>query len=307
MGRRHKPPHRFYPLDQSPLYHCRSRKRLAALLGESLSTLEDLAAGDSEYTVFPVQLRGKSRVIQKPVGRRERVHLRLFHLLRRIQPPEYLHSGIVGRSNVTNARSHIGHHPLHKLDIKAFYESTNRGHVYHAFRNIMQCSPDVAGLLAGLGTYQDHVPTGSPVSQQLAFWGLRPVLDSFAELCADRNVTLSVYVDDITISGNAASQGLLFELKHLLSARGLAYHKETSYRAKQPKIVTGVVVTQDSIRVRNRHHKRIYEDIYHLTGEEPHLYDIEALERLRGYIAAAAQIDPSIKVVSSRITSYLYN
>lgn len=294
MGRRHKPPRRHYPLHQSPLYRCRSKKRLASLLNEPLAVLQNLANGDDQYRVFSIRQRGKLRKIQTPISRRERVHARLFHLLRRIEPPPYLHSGVPGRSNVTNARLHVGAHPVRKIDVKSFYESVNCGHLYHAFRELMGCSPDVAGLLAGLTTYDNHVPTGSTVSQHLAFWGLRPVLDAYSDLCAAHDVQFSVYVDDITISGHAASRALLFELKRLLHRRGLTYHKEKSYRSEQPKLVTGVIVTAGGIRVRNRQHQRIYEEAYSLLGEKPSPVNAKDFARLRGRIASASQIDPNI-------------
>lgn len=297
MGKRHKPPRRVYPLHQSPLYKCGSRARLASLLHlNSVVELEALANdGERTYRVFSIHQKGKKpRAVQQPVGARNRVHQRLFAFVRRIEPPDYLHSGVSGRSNITNAEAHLGHHPLLKTDIKSFYVATGERLVFRMFRERFRCSPDVSALLTKLCTVNGHVPTGSSLSQLLAFYAVKPRLDKFAALCAEQGVTMTVYVDDITVSGKWASHRLMYDLKRLLAAEGYSCHKDVRYRAAERKVVTGVIVTANEIRVRNRHHQRIYEELYKLLGQEPSPANTNSVERLSGRIASAIQIDPGV-------------
>jgi retron-type reverse transcriptase len=224
--------------------------------------------------------------------------------MRRIEVPDYLHSGISGRSNVTNAKVHVGHHPLLKTDIKSFYESTTARLVNRVFRDIMQCSPDVSAVLTRLCTANGHVPTGSSLSQLLAFYVVKPRLGEFAAMCKKRDVTLSVYVDDITISGKGASRKLLYQLKRLLAKDGYSCHKDAQYRAADAKIVTGVVVTARGVRVRNKQHQQIYEELRGLLGREPNSLDEKNYERLQGRIASASQIDAAIIEQKRRLNSW---
>ena len=64
--------------------------------------------------------------------------------------------------------------PALKLDIPKLFGSTPHSHVTGFFKNDMNCAPDVAGLLARLRcvTVKSvlHLPTGSPLSQILAFY-----------------------------------------------------------------------------------------------------------------------------------------
>lgn len=306
MGKRHRPPKRTYPLTQSPLYKCRSRKRLSTLLHfNGLSEMEQLANdGEESYRQFVTCEAGrKPRPVQQPLGKRQRVHLRLFSLLRRIQPPDYLHSGISRRSNVSNAHAHVGSHPLLNTDIKAFYPSTPSRLVRKFFTEQLQCSSDVAAVLTRICTVNDHVPTGSPLSQLLAFYAVKPRLDEIADWCTERDVTFTVYVDDITISGQRATRRLLYHIKRLLAAEGYTCHKDAYYRASQPKIVTGVVVTGTGVRVRNRQHQKIYQELYELLGQEPRRQH-KAYATVKGRIASALQIDPATAHHAGRLREW---
>lgn len=294
MGKRHRPPRKLYQLRDSPLHKCRSRARLACLLGEGLPQLEQLAESGDGYRIFQIVEGYKSRTIQQPLGLRERVHLRLFNLLRRVRPPDYLHSGVNGRSYVTNAKTHVGDHPLLKLDIKSFYESATHSRVFSVFRDQFRCDPDVSALLTRLCCYDGHIPTGSSLSQILAFFALKMQFDQFSALCRDDGVTFTVYVDDITISGIRASRRLLFALKKALVRSGFSYHKEKHYRAQDNKLVTGVVISGNEVRVRNRHHLQIRSELHELLGEVPSKENVRRYESLLGRIASSLQIDPKL-------------
>ncbi|TQE99086.1 MAG: RNA-directed DNA polymerase [Spiribacter salinus] len=259
---------------------------------------------ETSYRQFVICEHGrKRRRVQQPLAQRQRVHLRLFNLLRRIHPPDYLHSGIVGRSNVSNARAHVGRHPLLNTDIKEFYPSTSDRLVLRFFTEQLHCSPDAAAVLMKICTINGHVPTGSPLSQLLAFYAVKPRLDEIADWCTERGVTFTVYVDDITVSGQRATRRLLYHIKRLLGADGYICHKDAYYRASQPKIVTGVVVTATGVRVRNRHHQKIYQEVYALLGQEPNR-QLNAYQTVRGRIASASQIDPTTAHHAARLRNW---
>jgi len=292
-----------YPINQCALYRLTTKRKLASLLNLTNEKLLWLAEqGDKNYRTFVITPDGrKSRTVEQPKKELEHVHSRLFDLLRRVEAPEYLYSGVRGRSYVTNASQHIGCHNLAKLDIKAFYPSTTTRNVYYFFRDTLQCAPDVAGILASLTTYDGHVPTGSCLSQVLAFYAHYDMFNEIHNLSVSRGVTMTCYVDDLTFSGRAVSRGFLFEIKKLIHQRGLGYHKECFYTKGQAKLVTGVIIKGDDIKAPNRLQLAIHQGVAKL----PTSSIVKPLRSLVGRCNAAFQIEGRFKIVATRVRRVL--
>lgn len=285
-------PRERYPLDQSPLFRLKSRRRLAQeVFNLDLPRLEKLASnGDTNFLVFNVGQGGKKRQVETPKVILERIHRRLFALLERIEKPDYLHSGVKGRSYITNAKAHVGVVPLVKLDLKKFYPSVSSARVYRFFHDSMQCSPDVAGLLTKLTTHSGHVPTGSCVSQLLAFFAAKPLFDALHQLSVDHSVRDGVYVDDMTYSGIAATPSFLWQVKQVVHAHGFEYHKDRSYRADSQKLVTGVMIDGDRVAVLPSKEFDLWRQVMAL-GDGDVKERTAAVESLIGSVVAAGQIE----------------
>ncbi len=114
-----------YSLKDSPFYNLTTKKRLEKLLGKSVNELNDLLS-ENNYRVFFIKKNSKQREIQAPTYELDVVHTRIASLLVRLATPDYLHSGVKGRSNITNAMVHIGDHPILTMDIKKFYPSVTK-------------------------------------------------------------------------------------------------------------------------------------------------------------------------------------
>lgn len=280
-----------YALDQSPLYHLQSRKRLAAeIFNTELALLERLASNATNFRVFHIAQGDKSRQVEVPKAILERLHRRLFALLERVEKPPYLHSGVKKRSYLTNAQVHVGNVPLVKLDLKKFYPSVTGGMLYRFFHDVLRCSPDVAGLLTKLCVYDGHVPTGSCVSQLLAFFAVKPLFDEIQMLATRNGVRFTVYVDDMTFSGARATPAFLWSVKQRVHAHGLKYHKDRSYPAGSRKVVTGVLVDGDRLAVQPSKELAMWRQMQALgSGEAGER--LSAIESLLGSAVAASQIE----------------
>jgi hypothetical protein len=176
-----------YLLNQSPLYKLHSRRKLADLLGLTIQELNQMtAAQDSLYNRFPkiIEKNGqkKKRDIERPKPKLRQIQKRLVHLLDRIQPPDYLHSGFRGRSYVSNALRHDCKSRVAKIDIKKFFPSAYAGYVYRSFMDIFECSPDVAAVIARLTTAFGHLPTGGNSSTMISFLHSSQCLMRFTRL-----------------------------------------------------------------------------------------------------------------------------
>lgn len=278
-----------HPLHQCALFKLRSKRRLADTLQCSQETLRSLIrGGDRNYQVFSISRPGKKpRQVETPKNSLKAIHRRLFNLLAGITPPSYLHSGIKRRSYITNARQHLGTHQIAKLDIKSFFPSTTFGHVYGFFAHVLQCSPDVATMLTKLTTVDSHLPTGSCVSQMLAFYAHLRMFESIARLSEKTNIRMTCYVDDLTFSGEALSPLFIFQIKKLIHQRGLRYHKERFYAPTDAKVVTGTVLKDGKLLVPNR----LQRDIHKGLVSSPLSMSDQDLSTLIGKCNAAAQIE----------------
>jgi hypothetical protein len=241
-----------HSLSQSPLYKLGSRSKLARLLKISVGDLRLLSAGDTLYREFDIPKKsGGIRHVENPARPLKLVQARLARLLSRISPPDYLYCPVKGRCYVSNAAQHAGHRVVHCLDVQKYFPSTLARRVFWFFNKIMQCERDVAALLTSLSTYQQHLPTGSPLSPIMAYFAHYDVWEAVAAFCRKRGHTLTVYVDDCTVSGSKVSARDMWEVKRLIHRSGLRYHKEKTY-IDRPAEVTGVILRDGGIAVPNR-------------------------------------------------------
>ena len=283
------PPKR-YALDQSPLFRLRGKGQLEKVLGLSWDQTTALISGQ-HYRVWESMRGSKPREIQQPLGHLQELHRRIGQLLSRIELPDYVYS-CKGRSYADNARVHLDQVPLIKTDIHHFYPSTSRAMVYRMFRDRFQCAPDIAGHLADLCCYrQEHVPTGSPLSGALAFFAAKPMFDKIEKLAEQEGCRMTLYVDDVTVSGSLATKRLLGSVRQVVHEHGLKtkQKKSKTYSANAPKAVTGAIVASDGLRLPNKRHRKIWEtrrELAAASGEErEHLQKV-----LQGRLQEAAQI-----------------
>lgn len=287
-----------YSINQSPLYRLRSKRKLAALLGsESVGSLIRLAAR-GQFKIYTISKDGKERQIEEPRGLLRGAHNKLSALLRRIHVPDYLHSGVKKRSNVTNASEHDGSSNLLVTDISKFYPSTSYERVFRLFKHHFKCEGDVAKLLADLCCCNGHVPTGSSLSMALAYWANVNMFDELNQLSKKHNVIMTVYVDDLTFSGQHVNRLFRSTVLKVIRRHGLNAHRQKTkmYSTHEPKLVTGVIVAPQGLKVRNKHHQQMYEDMRNWEIlEEQGALPRELLQRLSGRMNAMASIDKRYK------------
>jgi hypothetical protein len=283
-----------YPIDRSPLYGLQKRARLARLLRIDLKDLKHLLAGNDNYRVFERPKRdGGARQVEDPKETLKLLHRRFLWILSRVETPGYLHSGVKGRSYVSNSRQHIGPHPVAKIDIRKFFPATTFDHVKRGFAKAFGCSPDVAYLIARLCTFQNHLPTGSPMSVLVAYYAHKRMFDSLFRISARRGWTLTCYVDDITISGLGVNRFSLVAIRKEIGAAGLSCHKgkERIYAKDEPKLVTGVIVDASGVKLPNTRQRAIFDKLSRFRAETaPEPKGMLARE-LAGRANEAAQVD----------------
>ncbi len=235
----------------------------------------------------------KQREIQQPLKWLAAVHMRIARLLQRIDLPGYVYSQ-KGRSYAINAKQHLGPHPVVKTDISHFYPSITHESVRRMFRREFRCAADVAERLATVCCYDgQHLPTGSPLSGNIAFFAAKPMFDEIAAAASEAGCTMTVYVDDITVSGEHATLALLQKIRRIVYRHGLLTKaaKSKSFAADKPKTITGVIVTSTDLRLPNSRHKLIDETRKALSQAAGPAERLHLQRQLQGRRQEALQVE----------------
>ena len=287
-----------YRLQDSPFYKLSSKKKLSEILHISVPELKKISKNPT-YSVFvTTNETGKAREIQQPVNELDVLHTRIASLLSRISIPVNIHSGIKKRSHITNAKQHSGEDKLLTTDIKSFFPSTTKEMVFRLFFHDFQMPGDVAKLLSDVCCYGSAIPTGSRLSMPLAYWANHKMFQEIKSLTEKHNLRFSVYVDDLTISGDEVTGLLLNTIAKIVRKHGHELHigKTRIYAKNETKIVTGVVLCGSEYNVRNRQLKNIFEDMEQWKSVKgTNIEPISLKQRLIGRLSAASQIQPSYK------------
>ena len=276
-----------YPIHQSPLYKIVGKGKLERVLNIELAKLGELLHSGN----YRVWLNDKGREIQQPIRWLGQVHKRVGGLLSRIDLPEYVFSQ-KGRSYVDNACYHSGNVPLGKTDISKFYPSTTRQMVRQMFMREFKCAGDVAAILADICCYQQrHLPTGSPISGRIAFFAAKPMFDEIYEDARLSGSRMTLYVDDITLSGQNVTKRMISDVRQTVRRHGLKTKqaKSKTFPASAPKAVTGTMVVGNEVKLPNVRHKKIWDTKRAIQTATPD--DRKTLlKSLKGRIQEASQI-----------------
>lgn len=231
-----------------------SLKHLALQLGISLEELNDIATNQKKHWKNQKTLIynddgsiKKTRITYNCDDRLRRVLTAIDkRLLKKITLPNAVHGSRIGRSNITNAKIHLGQPHLLNLDIKNFFPSIRPNQVFNVFKYQLNCSPEVARFLSKLCTAENHVPQGFNTSSSIANLVLIPAIQKIDSLCVKMNLKFTIQVDDIAISGYKIPKELVPKVEKILAASGFQLHpdKRILRTNKQQQVVTGVVVNK---------------------------------------------------------------
>ena len=279
-----------YKLDQSPFYNLKRKKDLFRLLHTSSNGVKRIKNASVLYARASVN----GREIEKPRDDLKRLQKRIEDLLKRNKIPGFIHGPAKGKSYITNASVHIGANEIRCLDITSYFQSTSSKKVFSFFESGLHCSKDVSGILCMLTTHKGRLPTGSPSSPLVSYFAHIEMWEAINVLVRSYNCTLSVYIDDVTISGDEVSGTLNHEVKKTLKKYGLRSKKskEKYYRQGHPAEVTGIIVGAGKpLSVPRRQHKKMHElrNSISLVDNEYEGYSLAS--QLQGYEAQRAQVE----------------
>lgn len=257
---------------------------------KSLSKLARLGLeGYSEWD--DTNSKGKVRHIENPKPSLKKVQARLSTLLNLISPPDFLSCPVKGRSYVTNAKQHVGANEIVTLDISAYFSSTTWKRVYWFFSKRLLMPSDTAWTLASLATIDGRLPTGSPLSPILAYYAHEDMWLRVAKIAQDAGCKLTVYMDDITVSGNRAPDALIWQIKQEIHKTGLRLNNKKQRRfANGEAVVTGVVVTGTGTRLPKQSYLKLSAARKAVASERDAALKTKLQNRVRGIESQHRQV-----------------
>lgn len=241
-----------------------------------------------EYEVYPLVTGQKTRWIEAPSDDlKELQRLILDTHLYRLEPTEYAHGFVPGRSIVTNASCHVGKKWVLTADIKNFFPSVTKAQVIKALAPL-ELAPERRAIIVELVTLRGHLPQGAPTSPHLANLVVREMDLSIARWADRYDVAYTRYADDLTLSGELRPN--LPTLRDKVEEAGfqLAASKTRIMHSDQRQSVTGLVVNERVALPRGK--RRVLRAMLHRlnTGK---IVDLAQLKKVQGHLAMAQLVE----------------
>lgn len=199
------------------------------------------------YRSYFVQGKTKKRLIEEPNMILKDILKDLKKLLvKMFDCPEY-NKCWSGGNNYQNAQAHAGQHAFVTTDISSFFTNSKACYVREFFKNKLNISGEALDMLVHMCTYRGHIPTGAPTSSILAFLAHKGLFDEIAQHMEERDITFTLYVDDITLSAKHGISGKEIKfIKSVLKKHKLEIKPEkTKFFNFKKAMITGFYLTQD--------------------------------------------------------------
>lgn len=229
---------------QVNLYGISTLSELAEILDFPIRSL--IEATKKGYRSYFVQSKTKKRLIEEPNMILKSVLKDLKKLLvEMFDCPEY-NKCWTGGNNYLNAQAHAGQHAYVTTDISSFFTNSKACYVRRFFKNKLNISGEALDILVQMCTFRGHIPTGAPTSSILAFLAHKDLFDEIAQHMEEKDITFSLYVDDITLS---AKHGITGEeirfIKSVLKRHKLEIKPEkTKFYSFKKAMITGFYLAQ---------------------------------------------------------------
>lgn len=246
------------------LYKIKRKRDLFILLHIDENKLNE------ELYKYKVCIKDKKRLLEKPSEELKKIQRNILYKLYQLDFPQYVFSGIKGRSAFGNAIYHINCKYMLKLDMSKFFPNTHRNNIYEFFKDKLKMSSDVSSICTDIVTVNyekedveidyevydflkrkkikntNHLPSGTPTSQILSYLANIDMFDKIIEYTKKHKLQCSIYVDDITISSSNRyiTKKEESEIKRIIKKHkhNLSKEKTIRYSVNEFKKVTGVVI-----------------------------------------------------------------
>lgn len=288
-----------YKLRENKLYKIDSKERLAETLGltrEYFST--DSFNNDVKYNIYKNE---NSRTIEAPKKKLKKIQKNIHKILSDIHFPNWVISCNKGVSYIDNARMHSNNHYIANLDIKSFYQNCKKENVFNFFYNDLCMSEEISNTMVMLVCIENKLPTGAPTSQLIAYLSYLRMFESIKHIAEINNMSISLYVDDITISScDKIDIEIINQIIKSVKENGFEVNskKRKYYGRNKNKKVTGVIINKNNeLKVPNKLKKEVidlFKEIKNLNLNPNNKQRLSKVRKLRGKLNVCRNIEPNI-------------
>ena len=250
---------------------------LCALLGLKKSFVTSVIfCPKAYYREFKIRKRsGGFREIRAPYPSLLYIQDWIYHeILQKCKVNAAAHGFVKKRSILTNANVHKGQNCLLKMDLKDFFPSIPFNRVVQVFKEIGYTN-DVSFYLASICCLEEVLPQGAPTSPMLS-----NIVASFMDkrlykLCQTYGYKYTRYADDIAISGKYISPSFINVVTTVIGDCGFTVNdkKTRLYGEKGNKIITGISLANNEMRVPRDYRRELEKEIYYILkyGYDAHV------------------------------------
>jgi hypothetical protein len=184
-----------------------SKEKILTIIGKDPHFVQYIINNKDEfYTSQEKKEKNKTRTITPSLYGLKHIHENLKQFLsKRVLFPKYIHGSVKRKSTKTYVKVHIQKEEVLKFDIKDFYPSINPKFIKRSLTDLGMVD-EAAQLIADLCTYNSSLPQGISVGPIIANLVLLPTSKKIYLYCKKHDLDFSVYMDDLTISGNKKIQ-----------------------------------------------------------------------------------------------------
>jgi len=236
------------------------------------------------YKTYNVKKKsGKQRTISQPSRKLKGLQSWiLVNILNKVKVSSSCKGFEKNSSTLDNALPHKGSNTVLTLDLKDFFPSITSKKVYNIFKTLGYNSR-IGTILTNICTYKKFLPQGSPCSPKLAnlvTWRLDLRIQGYV---GRRGINYTRYADDLTFSSLSPAKvvKILPMVKHIIQNENFEVNNSKTRIAgsSRAKVVTGLVISDDSIGIGKQKYKKLRSKIHHLTlpeeqGNNKLLYEV---------------------------------
>jgi RNA-directed DNA polymerase len=249
---------------------------------------------ETYYRTFEIAKPGRTdrRRIETPREPLKQIQRRIHRrLLTTVPLPPEMCGACPGKSILTNAAPHCRQPVVVTMDLRDCFPSTKYQQALAVYKGTFNCSPPIASLLTRLTTLRGSVPQGAPTSSTLVNLCLVPLCLELRSIAAHHEVALTMYLDDITLSGPQATETVAPAIEAVMRhGYAISSRKLQVLPASARQRVTGVVVNKTP-SAGQRRLLEVRREI--LDVSQAPFVAARRLDSLRGKLAQITSINPT--------------
>lgn len=262
-----------------------------------------LNSTSSFYREFSIPKRiGGERLISSPYPTLAYIQkIILDKFLNHLEVSSKAFAYVKNRNAIMHAKYHCKSNELLLLDIKDFFPSITRQHVFNVFSSI-GLNDSQSNYLSLLCTLDNKLPQGactSPILSNIVFLPIDRRLD---KLATSYGLAYSRYADDLAFSGRKVSKKIIGIIKVILGEYGFEIN-ESKTRLKfdgYKKILTGVSISNNELKAPKKFKRQLRTEVYELEKFKENLFEMSnftpvVYEKAIGKLNYLLQVEPENK------------